>query len=569
MSYFLKKTTPSKKGVYLQIYEGKYIPGKGKRNFSFRSLGYVSDLKANGIDDPVAYGQSLVDELNSSNIKKIGDVPVTKNVGYFLLKIMLDALNIDDTLRIMTRSKKLHFDMAAFLREMIYAQVVNPGSKHNAFENVLPALYECESFSYDQILETVRFLGEDYQKYIELFNHQISALYGRHTEKTYFDCTTYYFEIDLPFEDKQKGPSKEERKSPIIGQALMLDCDQIPVAMKMYPGNQSEKPFLRETIEDMKTRYEIDGKVIQVADKGLNCSQNIYSAVKEANDGYIFSKAILGTSLPQAEREWVLYENETNPWHEVYDSAHNLCYRYKEAVDSYEYKCKPYQDGDEISFTVKEKRIVTFNPRLAKKKRSEIANEVEKAIKKLSLKAAAREDFGDCAKYVKFVAKDKDGNIHKIRPQINQDKIDEAMKYAGYNLLVTSETSMPAEEVYNAYHQLWRIEESFRIMKTYLEARPVYLQTKESIYGHFLICYLALTTLRLLEFKVFEQSVSSAQLIEYIRSFNVTEQSNGEYINNTTKSETYQTVEKTLGIAKIGQLYLKKKDLQAILNAWI
>ena len=60
---------------------------------------------------------------------------------------------------------------------------------------------------------------------------------------------------------------------------------------------------------------------------------------------------------------------------------------------------------------------------------------VEKAIKKLSLKAAAREDFGDCAKYVKFVAKDKDGNIHKIRPQINQDKIDEAMKYAGYNLL--------------------------------------------------------------------------------------------------------------------------------------
>ena len=143
------------------------------------------------------------------------------------------------------------------------------------------------------------------------------------------------------------------------------------------------------------------------------------------------------------------------------------------------------------------------------------------------------------------------------------------MKYAGYNLLVTSETAMSAEEIYNAYHQLWRIEESFRIMKTYLEARPVFLQTKESIYGHFLICYLALTTLRLLEFKVFGQTVSTAQLIDYIRSFNVTEQSNGEYINNLTKSETYQAVEKVLGIAKIGQLYLKKKDLKAILDAWI
>ncbi|MBP5590361.1 IS1634 family transposase [bacterium] len=569
MSYFLKKTTPSKKGLYLQIYEGKYIPGKGKRNFSFKSLGYVSDLKAKGIDDPIAYGQRLVDELNSADVKQIGDVPVTKNLGYFLLKIMLDALDIDDTLRIMSRSKKLRFDMPGFLRAMIYAQVVNPGSKLNAFEKVLPALYDCETFSYDQILDTVQYIGEDYQKYIDLFNHQITKLYGRKTEKTYFDCTNYYFEIDFPFEDKQKGASKELRNSPIIGQALMLDAEQIPIAMTMYPGNQSEKPFLRDTIEGMKTRYDISGKVIQVADKGLNCAQNIYSAVKEANDGYIFSKAILGTSLSQSEREWVLYDNDVNVWHNVYDSRKNLCYRYKEAVDSYEYKFRSSDGRGDIHFTVKEKRIVTYNPRLAKKKQSEIAKEVEKAMGKISLKSAARADFGDCAKYVTFVAKDKQGKVHKIRPQINQDKIDEAMKYAGYNLLVTSETAMSAEEIYNAYHQLWRIEESFRIMKTYLEARPVFLQTKESIYGHFLICYLALTTLRLLEFKVFGQTVSTAQLIDYIRSFNVTEQSNGEYINNLTKSETYQAVEKVLGIAKIGQLYLKKKDLKAILDAWI
>jgi len=569
MSYFLKKSTPSKKGLYLQIYEGKYIPGKGKRNYSYQSLGYVSDMIAKGISDPIAYAQGLVDELNCTEAKEIGNEPVTKNMGYFLLKIMMDNLKVDETMRLMTARKRFRFDFPAFVREMIYAQVVNPGSKHNAFEKVLPTLYGCEEFSYDQILETVQFIGEDYEKFIELFNHQIAAQYGRRTSKTYFDCTNYYFEIDLPFEDKQKGPSKEERHSPIIGQALMLDGDQIPIAMKMYPGNKSEKPYLRNTIEDMKTRYDISGKVIQVADKGLNCAQNIFAAAKEASDGYIFSKAILGTSLTQPEREWVLYDNEHNVWHEVRDKNNVLLFKYKEEIDDYSYKFRPAPDEEEITFTMKEKRVVTYNPSLARKQKAEISKEVEKALTKMSLKAAARSEFGDCVKYVEFVSHNKNGDKQKVNVRLNQDKIDEAMKYAGYNLLVTSETSMSAVEIYNAYHQLWRIEESFRIMKTYLEARPVYLQTRESIYGHFLICYLALTVLRLLEFKVFEEKIPTSRLIEFIRNFYVTEQSNGEYINNCTKSETHTQVKERLGMAKLGQLYLKKKDLDAILTAWI
>ena len=569
MSYFLKKSTPSKKGLYLQIYEGKYIPGKGKRNYSYQSLGYVSDMIAKGIPDPISYAQRLVDELNSTGAKEIGCEPVTKNMGYFLLKIMLDALDVDETMRLMTSNKRFRFDFPEFVREMIYVQVVNPGSKHNAFEKVMPTLYGCKEFSYDQILDTIQYIGEDYEKFIELFNHQIAALYGLRTSKTYFDCTNYYFEIDLPFEDKQKGPSKEERRSPIIGQALMLDGNQIPIAMKMYPGNLSEKPYLRGTVEDMKTRYDIDGKVIQVADKGLNCAQNIFAAVKEANDGYIFSKAILGTSLSQPEREWVLYDNEHNVWHEVRDKNNTLLFRYKEAVDDYTYTFRPVSGEKEMSFTVREKRVAVYNPALAKKQKAEITKEIEKAISKISLKAAAREEFGDCVKYVEFIPQNKDGSRQKISVRLNQDKIDEAMCYAGYNLLVTSEASMPAVEIYNTYHQLWRIEESFRIMKTYLEARPVYLQTKESIYGHFLICYLALTTLRLLEFKVFKEKIPTSRLIEFIRNFYVTEQSNGEYINNCTKSETHTQIKESLGMAKLGQLYLKKRDLESILNAWI
>ncbi len=93
----------------------------------------------------------------------------------------------------------------------------------------------------------------------------------------------------------------------------MLDAQQIPIGMKIYPGNQSEIPYLRKQIEDLKNRYDISGRTIQVADKGLNCADNIYAAVFESSDGYIFSKSVHGTNLSDAEKKWVLLsDNDAN-----------------------------------------------------------------------------------------------------------------------------------------------------------------------------------------------------------------------------------------------------------------
>ena len=103
----------------------------------------------------------------------------------------------------------------------------------------------------------------------------------------------------------------------------------------------------------------------------------------------------------------------------------------------------------------------------------------------------AREDLGDSVKYIKITNTDKNGKNRKPGIEINQAKIEEDLKYAGYNLLVTSELDMNPLQVYHTYHNLWKIEESFRITKSYLDARPVYVQKKETIYGHFLICYLS------------------------------------------------------------------------------
>ena len=584
MVYFLKKSTPSKKGLYLQIYVNFYdAKTKKKKTLSYKALGYVSDLQAKGIENPVSYFQEEVKKLNDSlfnnKVKQIGDSSPCRYAGHFLVKAMFDHLDLDRVMNIMSRNFKCKYKMSDFVRTLTYVQFLNPGSKLHSFEKVIPNMYNSIPFSYDQILDGVNFIGRDYPKFIELINHGISSRWKRNYDKVFFDCTNYYFEIDKQDDFRRYGPSKEERHCPILGQALLLDADMIPLDTEFYPGNQSERPYIRKRIEEMKNRNNVNGRVIQVADKGLNCARNIYAAVKEANDGYIFSKSVHGKCLSDAEKMWILLEDDgINKWEEVRNNKNELLFKYKIAkskddkgnvydYDEFEYKCKiNSDDAKETKFKVKEKRIVTYNPSLAPKKRHEINKEVEKLQNKLTFKEAIREELGDSSKYVKLKSTTIEGEKVKIATEIDFDKVEEDLKYAGYNLLVTSEIDADPITIHKTYHRLWRIEESFRIMKTYLEARPVFLQTEDSIYGHFIICYYALVIERLIELKLFHDEYSPDSIFEFIRDFKVTENFDGSYINNATSTKFINMLKEKLGLSNIGNLYLSRKDLDNIMN---
>ena len=570
MRYFLKKTTPSKKGLYLQIYRTNYVPGKGNQNKSYKAIGYVEDLKAKGIEDPIKYVQDMIDELNSNHElkkeKQIGEASTSKNAGYFLVKAMFDSLDMDRDLNVVASLYKSQYEFATFIKTLTYAQIVDPGSKLKVFRDVIPNLYNSKQYTYDQILDGINFIGSDYHKYIEVINHFIDKTYGRNLNIGYFDCTNYYFEIDEEDAFRKKGPSKENRHDPIIGQSLLLDADMLPLDMELYPGNESEKPYLRKRIEDMKNRNNVTGRVIQVADKGLNCARNIYAAVIEAHDGYIFSKSVHGKNLSDMEKKWVLLVDDiNNVWTTVKDEKGHVKYRYKECVDDFKYKCKVSPiDNKETEFTVKEKRIVTYNPSLASKQKKEIMKMVERLENKITYKEVVREELGDAVKYVNLEAKTIEGEKVKIATSLNKDKINEDLTFAGYNLLVTSEIDKEAREIYRAYHNLWRIEQSFRIMKTCLEARPVYVSEQETIFGHFLIVYYSLVIMRLLEFKVFDDKIPIEQLFDFIRDYRVSENYDGTYINNATDTPTYQKIKEKLGLAKLGNVYLSRKDLDKL-----
>lgn len=567
MSYFLKKTN-NKKGTYLQIYESYYDPErKGGAHRSYKPIGYVHELQANGIDDPIAFFGEEVLKLNqeyqkrkqSEKSRQISSESPEKLLGYFPLKNLNDSLGCKKYIDLMQTATDFRFNVSDMVSALIYARVVHPCSKSRTYDEVLPKLFEKHDFSLDQLYFGLEYIGSEYEKVIEIFNHQVSQKYRFDTSHTYFDCTNFYFEIDREDDFRLKGPSKENKKEPIVGLGLLLDANQIPIGMKMYPGNESEKPVMRNILDDLKQRNHISGRTIRVADKGLNCFNNILHALK-AGDGYIFSKSV--KTLPEIEKTWVLLEND---YVDVKNKKGEVLYRIKECVDDFTYT---YTDdtGHRKALKLTEKRIVTFHPKLAEKQTYEINKQVEKA-KTLRACEAKKSEYGDSAKYVSFISADKKGKKTdgKVKVEINEKAIEKAKKLAGYNMIVTSERQMSASEIYAAYHNLWRIEESFRIMKSQLDARPVYLQKEETIIGHFLICYLSVLLTRLLQIHVLKDKYGTEELFDFIRDFRVAKISERKYINLTRSSSFTKELSVQTGLP-LTSYFLGNEDINKMLS---
>ena len=198
------------------------------------------------------------------------------------------------------------FNIFDMMSSLIYARVVHPCSKLKTYIEILPKLFEAYDFSLDQLYSGLGYIGSKYEKIIAIFNHQVALKYPFDTAHRYFNCTNFYFEIDKEDDFRLTGSSKENKKEPIVGMGLLLDANQIPVGMKMYPGNESEKPVIRDIIDDLKQRIHISGRTIRVADKGLNCFENILHALK-SGDGYIFSKSV--KMLSETEKTSALLKN--------------------------------------------------------------------------------------------------------------------------------------------------------------------------------------------------------------------------------------------------------------------
>ena len=175
-------------------------------------------------------------------------------------------------------------------------------------------------------------------------------------------------------------------------------------------------------------------------------------------------------------------------------------------------------------------------------------------------------EYGDASKFVDFTPINKDGSIDEesfVIASINYEKVNKALSLCGYNLIVSSELKMKPLDIYNVYHRLWRIEESFRILKSELDARPVYCHKQNTIYGHFLLCYLSVFILRILQIKKFKDKIHSNQIIDFIRSFIVLKEK--DRIINLSSKDKILPFTNFLNL-NIDNYIFKQKDIDKLLD---
>ena len=567
MSYFLR-IKKYKKGKYLSIVDSKHVPGfKQNQSKVVKTLGYENKLITDEIQDPITYYRNYCKELNNKrkseknkNREKISNEIEIKNLGYFLPKLVFDKLNIKPEFKAFESINSTYeCDIYHIFSDLIFARIVQPESKCKTYEDIISSLYGTKiDYSKDDMYNALTFLGENYEMIIPFLTYHVNNLVKYKTNYTLFDCTNFYFEIDKTDDLRKKGPSKEHRNDPIIGMGLLLDANALPITMKIFPGNESEINKLPETILKMKKENHIKGRTIQIADKELNCGKNIAKALLN-KDGYLFSKSVLKSKNVEKKR----YELD-NERINVNDENGNIAFSYKDFVGEFEYE---YTDdkGQNQKITVKEKRIVTFNPKLQKKKLYEL-NKIESNVIELIESKAKKERFGPYGEYINLKAFDKDGELieAKIKGLLNREKIENEKKFAGFNVLVTSETKIDSIEIYKLYHHLWRIEHTFRIMKSDLLARPVFLRKEATIKGHFLIVYCAVLLIRILENKYLKGDLNSNDIFNFIRNFNIFEMPNGDYTNFLIPKYSITAILDK--IPEIEYKYLKKSEIDRLLN---
>lgn len=506
MAYFLRKEN-RKKGIYLQMYENYWDKQqKQGRHRHVCSFGYVHELVSDEMPDPIKYYIEFVRQKEAERQKRLNDETrprafdesIEKNIGYFLIHSLISKLAVKEVTDILASVCKFRFSVYDLLTQLIYSEIINPCATSETVEKVLPLLYKNPLISESQVYNCLSFIGGSYKKYTEMFNVHYGKFYRRKLGRAFFTYTNYFF--------------GKEYSSPFLGQALLMDSNLIPFGMQMNSKNEEKKANTSEIIKDMKKYYSFAGKIVRVADTGSDCASDIYEAVAEANNGYIFSYR----GFSREEKESFMPESPDIVFTDYLDADGNLLYWLKSYTGTFDYSFEETdpetRDTKTIAFTVKEMRIIAYTRELA----------------------------------------------------INQQ---DGLNKTGYTFIVTSEIDLTSEQIYDTYQGLTKIKEYFGNTKSNIVEGSAKDQKEDIIYGHFLISYLSLFLLCVLEIKCFKNKVNADDIIEFIRDFRVAKKDDKSYINLSRNREVNEKIKAVTGIDILDALYLTGQEIDSLFDS--
>lgn len=503
---FLKKITQKSGRTKLCVYES-YREGARTRQRTVRALGYADELAAEH-DDPVAWAESVVEEMNAEREAERQSAQVEihpmqlvdkraanrRNAGCAAALAVYSGLGIEAVLRNRSRGRAFSFDLSAVMRLLVVERILEPGSKRAAWERRGRHFFRCD-LSLDDVYRGMDELAAARDSVVAAMNRAIASSGGRDASSVYYDVTNYYFECDPDGPDglRERGVSKERRPLPIVQMGMLQDADGVPISYRLFRGNTTDGQTMVPVLADMKAEQGI-GRVVAVADKGLNNSDNI-AALVGRGDGFVLSQSLRGTRSDAGMKAWA---TSGDGWT---TAGEDFRMKSMQGWKTLHLRAEDTADGRARDERVPVKWIALWSGKYDRRAKAERARVIERARDLVAHPGRhARHTHHGAASYVRNVAFDDDGSVATNRElSIDEGAIAEAERYDGYYLICTSEVGWDDGRVLDTYRELWRIEESFRVTKSELEARPVFVWTTPRIEAHFLTCYVGLVILRLLQ----------------------------------------------------------------------
>lgn len=569
------------------LYVIKSVNVNGKRTTkTVEKLGTYKELKEklNG-QDPIEWAKAYIEELNIkekedqqdflikySNYKEIPkNKQVTFNAGYLFLQQIYYELGLDKICEAISKKYKFTYNLNSILSRLIFGRILFPDSKLATFESS-KQLIEQPDFELHHIYRALDIIAKE-NDYIQsqLYKNSIKII-KRNKGILYYDCTNYYFEITESDGDKQYGKSKENRPNPIVQMGLFMDGNGIPLAFDITPGNTNEQITLKPLEEKIIKDFELS-KFVVCTDAGL-------SSIANRKFNNLSGRAFITTQsikkLKKHLKEWAL---EDTGWKLPNDKATYSITALDSLLDELNAKENKTENDYKTIDVLKNKIfykerwinengleqrfIVTFSFKYRDYLRRIRYKHIERAVNLIEKnpKSLGKSKQNDFRRLIKTTNETKDGEkATKKVHEINVEVIENEAIYDGFYGVCTNLTD-DVSEIIKVNKKRWQIEECFRIMKSEFKARPVYLANDDRIRAHFMTCFIALVTYRLLEHKL-DDKYTCSEIIETLQSFNVFESHGNGYIPTYQRTDIVDDLHEKFGFNTAFEIIDYKKMKQ-------
>ena len=430
-----------------------------------------------------------------------------------ILDPVFRALGLDELFASIKFSSRIGYDLTGIVRLLTYGRILEPASKSATMEQngkyFRPLV---SSTNDDNVYDALDVIQRHAKQIVQRMNTCLTRGTGRSSKVVFYDVTNFFFEIPRPDPDetdadgnvigkglRKNGVSKENRKQPIVQLGLFLDDNGIPISFGMFPGNTLDHHTLRPSMKETVDTLGLE-RFVLVADRGMYSGTNMCH-VTDAGNGYIVAKSLRKST--RKEIDWAI-----NP--QGYDSP-DADFRCKSRIVERTVKLvEKDKDGKDVTVTrtFKEKVVVYWSRSFYERELRENASFLAFVEKLKANPGGFRITAAQSQSLRRFLKTDvldrKTGNVldgTKLAAMIDDEKLSAFNDLFGYYQIVTSELDMPDREVIDKYHGLTQIEDQFREMKSTLETRPIYVRTREHIEAHLMICFIALTMMRLIQRK--------------------------------------------------------------------